>query len=196
MTSSPNRPGLFAVVLAALGLAYPFAVYLSLGRVPAGALVLAALTLVAGRLWVLRRTASAHALTPALVMVFAITGILGLAKSETAALIYPVLMSLGMATAFGLSLLRPPCLVQCFAALTEPDPCPAARAYMRKVSLVWSLFLCGNAAVSAFTVYLGDMAVWTLYNGLVSYLLMGTLFAVEYAVRRRVRAREARVVNS
>lgn len=191
MTSSPNRPGLSVVVLAALGLAYPFAVYLSLGRIPAGALVLVALILVAGRLWALRRTASAHALMPALVMVFAVTGILGLVKSETAALAYPVLMSLGMAAAFGLSLLRPPSLVQCFAALAEPDPSPAARAYMRKVSLVWSLFLGANAAVSAFTAYLGDMAVWTLYNGLVSYLLMGGLFAVEYAVRRRVRAREA-----
>ncbi|MBI3446422.1 MAG: hypothetical protein HY055_13960 [Magnetospirillum sp.] len=192
MISSPNRPGLSVVVLAALGLAYPFVVYFSQGRIPAGALVLAALILVAARLWALRRAASAHALMPALAMVFAITGILGLVKSETAALAYPVLMSLGMSVAFGLSLLRPPCLVQCFAALTEPDPSPAATAYMRKVNLVWTLFLGTNAAVSAFTAYLGDMAVWTLYNGLVSYLLMGILFAVEYAVRRRARAREAR----
>ena len=179
------------MVLAALGLAYPFAVSFSLGRLPAGALVLAALALVAGRLWALRRTTSAHALMPALVIVFAATAGLGLVDSRVAALAYPVLMSLGMAGAFGLSLLWPPSLVECFAALTEPAPSLAARAYMRKVSLVWSLFLGANAALSAFTAYLGDMAVWTLYNGLVSYLLMGTLFAVEYALRCRIKAREA-----
>lgn len=190
MTSSPNRPGLSVVVLAVLGLAYPFAVYFALGRVPAGAVVLAALALVAGRLWALRRTASARALTPALVMVFTATALLGMMETRIAALAYPVLMNLGMAAAFGLSLARPPSLVECFAALAEPPPSPAARSYMRKVSLVWCLFLCANAGLSTFTAFLGDMAVWTLYNGLVSYLLMGALFAVEYAVRRRVRAAE------
>lgn len=190
MTSSPNRPGPTALVLAGLGMAYPFAVYLSLGRVPAGAVVVAALALVAGRLFLLRRAAAARALMPALALVFAATAGLGLVDAQRAALAYPVLMSLGMGAAFGLSLVRPPSLVECFAALAEPDPSPAARAYMRKVSLVWCLFLCANAAASAFTAYLGDMAVWTLYNGLVSYLLMGALFAVEYAVRRRVRAAE------
>lgn len=191
MTSSPNRPGLSVAVLGALGLAYPFAVYFSLGRVPAGALVVAALALVAGRLYALRRAAAARALIPALLGVFALTAGLGLVESPMAVLAYPVLMSLGMAAAFGLSLRRDPCLVECFAMTTEPDPGPAARAYMRRVSLVWCLFLLGNAGLSVVTAALGDMAVWALYNGLVAYVLMAILFAVEYAVRRRVRVREA-----
>lgn len=191
MTSSPNRAGPAIAVLGILGLAYPFAVYLSLGRVPAGALVLAALALVAGRLLMLRRAAAARALAPCLALVLAATAALGLADAATAALAYPVLMSLGMAAAFGLSLLRPPSLVECFAALTEPAPNDAARAYMRRVTLVWSLFLAANAGLSAATALSGDMALWALYNGLISYLLMGGLFAAEYAIRRRIRAREA-----
>ncbi|WP_170959111.1 hypothetical protein [Magnetospirillum sp. 15-1] len=191
MTSSPSRPGLAVAVVGALGLAYPVAVYLSLGRVPAGAMVLVALGLIAGRLLVLRRTAAARALMPALIGIFAVTGSLGLLRPATAVLAYPVMMSLGMATAFGLSLRRDPCLVECFAMMTEPAPSPAARAYMRRVSLIWCLFLLGNAGLSLMTAALGDMGVWALYNGLIAYVLMGTLFAVEYAVRRRVRTREA-----
>jgi len=190
MISSPNRPGLSVAVLGALGLAYPFAVYFSLERVPAGAMVVAALALVAGRLYALRRAVAARALMPALLGVFALTAGLGLVESAMAVLAYPVLMSLGMAAAFGLSLRRDPCLVECFAMTTEPDPSPAARAYMRRVSLVWCLFLLGNAGLSVMTAALGDMGVWALYNGLVAYVLMALLFAVEYAVRRRVRARE------
>lgn len=190
MISSPNRPGLSVAVLGALGLAYPFAVYFSLERVPAGAMVVAALALVAGRLYALRRAVAARALMPALLGVFALTAGLGLMEPAMAVLAYPVLMSLGMAAAFGLSLRRDPCLVECFAMTTEPDPSPAARAYMRRVSLVWCLFLLGNAGLSVMTAALGDMGVWALYNGLVAYVLMALLFAVEYAVRRRVRARE------
>jgi hypothetical protein len=29
----------------------------------------------------------------------------------------------------------------------------------------------------------GDLAIWTLYTGIVSYLLLGTLFACEYVYR-------------
>ena len=191
MTSSPNRPGALVLVLGGLGLAYPFAAFLLLGRVPAGALILVALALVVGRLHSLRHAAAARALMPALALVFAATASFGLLNAEAAVLAYPVLMSLGMAVAFGLSLRRGPSLVECFASISEPEPSPAARAYMRRVSLVWCLFLMANACASALTAAGGDMAVWTLYNGLISYLLMGALFAGEYALRRRVRAREA-----
>ena len=190
MTSSPNKVRPAVIVLASLGLAYPFAVFLLLGRVPAGALVAAALALAAGRLAAIRRSAAARLLVPVLCLVLAATAVSGLADAHAAALAYPVLMSLGMAAAFGLSLLYPPSLVESLAALAEPAPPPAARAYMRTVSLVWGVFLTTNAALSAATAWLGDVRLWTLYNGLISYGLLGALFAGEYAVRRRIRSRE------
>jgi uncharacterized membrane protein len=193
MNSSPSRrkPGPAIIVLGGLGLAYPFAIFLLMGRVPAGALVVGALVLACGRLVALRHSVAARALVRALIPVVVATAGLGLADAQAAALVYPALMSLGMAAAFGLSLLRPPSLVEILASLTEPAPSPAARAYMRVVSLVWCLFLIANAAVSALTMWLADLQLWTLYNGLISYLLMGALFAGEFAVRRRVRRREA-----
>ena len=36
------------------------------------------------------------------------------------------------------------------------------------------------------TVLHGDMHLWTLWNGMVAYILMGTLMAVEWVVRQWV----------
>ena len=190
MTSSSNRPPVAALLLGAMGIAYPFLVYVALGRVPAGAVALVALALIGARLGLMRGGALARPLVPVMIAVALATGALTLIDSRLASLVYPVLMSLGMAAAFGLSLRRGPSLVEILASLTEPDPSPAARAYMRKVSLVWAVFLTVNACVAAVTVAWGDMVVWALYNGLISYGLMGLLFALEYAVRRRSRRRE------
>jgi uncharacterized membrane protein len=185
MSSSANR--FAAVVLGGIGLAYPFLVYAALGGVPAGALVLLVLAAIALRLVLARGSAVARPLIPAMAGVVVATGSLALADSRMAALAYPVLMSLGMAAAFGLSLRRGPSLIETFASLTEPNPDEAARAYMRKVTVVWSVFLLVNAALSALTALWGDLGLWTFYNGLVSYGLMGTLFAAEYWVRKRMR---------
>ncbi len=188
MTSLPNRPGVAVLALGGIGLAYPFLVYAALGRVPAGALAMVALALIGARLS-LTRGIVARSLAPTMLAVLVVTAALAFVEASLAALAYPVLMSLGMAAAFGLSLRGGPTLVEIFASFTHPDPTPVAKAYMRKVTLVWCVFLLGNAAVSAVTVALGDMALWTLYNGLISYVLMGVLFGAEYLVRRRVRAR-------
>ncbi len=191
MTFSPNSRPLLPVIAVLGGAAYPFIVYALLGRVPAGGLVLAALALVAARLVGLRGSALARPLLLPLAAVAALMAALGLVDGSAAAQAYPIVMSLGMAAAFGLSLLRPPCLVECFAAVVEPTPTEAARAYMRRVTWVWFGFLLGNAALSAASLASGSLELWTLYNGLVSYLLMAALFGGEWLVRRRVRRREA-----
>jgi uncharacterized membrane protein len=180
MTWSANRIGLIPAVA---GLAYPGLVYLCIGRVPAGALVLMALALVAARLAVLRHGPAARRLMAPLVAVMAASLGLTLIDPTLAALCYPVVMSLAMAGAFAWSLIRPPSLVEIFARLRHPDPPPAAKAYMRKVSLAWTVFLLFNAANAATTVALGDMEWWALYNGLIAYLLMGALAVGEYLIR-------------
>lgn len=187
MPSWPNR-AMATGAVAALGIAYPFAVYFSLGRIPAGALVLTALVLVGARMLLVRGQAVGRVLLLPLAAMAATVAGLGALAPEVAAKTYPVLMSLAFAAAFALSLRHPPSLVELFARLGEPDPSPRAVAYMRRVSAVWAVFLLGNAAVSLATALWADLALWTLYNGLVAYLLMGALFAGEWLVRRRVRA--------
>jgi uncharacterized membrane protein len=189
--SSARSRRLIPLLLAAAGLAYPFSVYFGLGRLPSGVFVGLALGLVAGRLAVHRGTAVARALGPALGLVAAATAAAALLDATAAAKAYPVLMSLGMAAAFGLSLRWPPTLIESFAAVVEPSPGAAARAYMRRVTVAWCLFLLGNAGLSAASWASGDLGLWTLYNGLVAYLLIGLMFGGEYLIRCRVRRLEA-----
>lgn len=187
MTSSPNKAPAATLALGALGVAYPFVVYFALGRVPSAALVLMALALVGARIALVRGAATARPLLPPLVTAAIATAGLAVVDAGVAAKAYPVAMSLAFAAAFALSLVRPPSLVELFASLAEPAPSPGARTYMRRVSLVWCLFLVANAAISAATALWADTWMWALYNGLLSYLLMGALFLAEWLVRRRVR---------
>jgi len=181
-----NKVRLLSIALAVAGFLYPFAVYSLIGWLPPGLLLAIPLALIAGRLAMARGRPALKPFTPILLAVAAITLCLAFADRAVAVKAYPILMSAGMAAAFGRSLLTPPSLIEMLASLRTPDPSPEARAYMRKVTWAWFLFLCANSLVSALTLASGEMRLWTLYNGLISYLLMGLLFGVEWMIRRRV----------
>ena len=99
--------------------------------------------------------------------------------------LYPVLVNGALLATFGASLAFPPSMVERFARLREQDLPPAAIAYTRRVTQVWCLFFVFNGAVALGTALWASQAVWALYTGVIAYILMGTLFAVEYLVRLR-----------
>jgi len=96
---------------------------------------------------------------------------------------YPVLVSLSMLSVFSWSLWHPPCIIERLARLRQPNLPSSAIGYTRKVTIVWCLFFSINASIATATCFWGNDKVWALYNGLISYLLMGTLFAGEWVVR-------------
>lgn len=100
--------------------------------------------------------------------------------------LYPVLVSATMLGVFTISLLRGPTVIERFARLQEPNLPSEGVKYCRKVTLVWCVFFIFNGIVAALTISASD-AVWALYNGLISYIIMGILFAGEYIVRRHTR---------
>jgi uncharacterized membrane protein len=67
--------------------------------------------------------------------------------------------------------------------------------YTRTVTKVWCGFFVVNAAVSLATALFASERAWALYNGGIVYVAMGVLFAVEWLVRRRVRARAAEGIS-
>ncbi|WP_336288789.1 hypothetical protein [Aeromonas dhakensis] len=101
-------------------------------------------------------------------------------------LYYPLAVSLCLLCLFGWSLTRPMSLVERLARLQDPALPATAIGYTRRVTQVWCGFFVINGALAAFTIWHGDLALWSLYNGLVSYLLMGGLMGAEYLVRRRL----------
>lgn len=114
-----------------------------------------------------------------------------LLKTHQLLLFYPVVVNSVMLAVFGGSLWSSMPIVERLARLREPDlPAPAVR-YTRRVTQIWCLFFVANGSIALFTALYGDMALWTAWNGMIAYLLMGTLMAGEWLVRRRVIKRES-----
>lgn len=171
--------------LLALTAFYPLGVYAALGRVPphwvAGALVLLALV----RAWSARQ-----GLWLAVAAGGAVLAVASWWQGDARAVkLYPVLVNAVLLAVFGLSLLRPPSVVERLARLRQPDLPAAAVAYTARVTSVWCVFFVVNGAMAAWTALRGSDAVWALYNGLLAYLAMGGLMAAEWLVRRRVQHR-------
>jgi uncharacterized membrane protein len=174
---------IFAVLVT---LAYPLAIWLAEGRVEprlmAGLLVLAGLTRLpalpfdrATRWWL-------GATAILVIAAFWAGGSLPLK-------LYPVLVNGALLAMFASSLVAPPTVIERWARLREPDLPPQAIAYTRRVTQVWCGFFAINGCVAFLTALYASSALWWFYNGFVAYLLIGLLFAGEYCVRRRFKAR-------
>lgn len=101
--------------------------------------------------------------------------------------LYPVLVNGVLLAAFGASLATPVSAVERMARMRGADVSAPAQAYMRVVTKVWCGFFIVNGAIALGTAVWASEAVWSLYTGVIAYLLMGALFGVEYLVRLRVR---------
>lgn len=109
-------------------------------------------------------------------------------QAEHALLYYPVWMNAGMLLLFAASLWFPPTVIERLARLMEGELDHHAIAYTRKVTQVWCVFFLINGAIAFATAWLGDWDIWAMYNGLISYILMGLLMFIEWQVRRVVKA--------
>jgi uncharacterized membrane protein len=88
---------------------------------------------------------------------------------------------------FGLSLKYGPPMVERLARMREPQLPARAIVYTRQVTIAWSVFfLCNGLLAAALTLW-APLSWWMLYTGLISYGLMGLLFAIEWLIRQRVR---------
>lgn len=96
---------------------------------------------------------------------------------------YPVMMSLGMFILFFSSLFFPPPIVERIARIQHPDLPQQGVIYTRKVTRVWCVFFVINGSIALVTALWSSFAWWSLYNGLIAYLLMGLLMGIEYLVR-------------
>jgi len=114
-----------------------------------------------------------------------------LLKAHQWLLLYPVVVNLVMLVVFGGSLWTTMPLVERLARIRDPHLSSAGVHYTRRVTQVWCGFFIVNGAIAWFTVIHGDMQLWTLWNGLFAYLLMGSLMAAEWLVRQRVIKRDA-----
>jgi len=175
---------LFGLLLLVAGVLYPFAVYFGMEHLSPR--LFACLL---GGLW-LARTLTARRRPGGLwlaLSALAFCLVLGVADEPALLRWYPVLLNLMLLALFSLSLRFGPPLVERLARLREPELPAVAVRYTRQVTQVWALFFFANSLVLMALALWAPLSWWTLYTGLISYGLIGLLFAGEWLVRQQVR---------
>ena len=174
-------------LIAVLAFCYPFLIYAALDQVPPRYLALLPALVLLLR-WHGGKDAKLGPMIP-LLGGLGLLFLLATALSDSAGLLlaYPVFVSLLFFAAFFHSLRHPPSLVEKLARLQEPDLPPAGVRYTYRVTIAWCVFFLVNGAIAAATVWHGDTLLWSLYNGCISYVLMGILMATEMLIRARVK---------
>ena len=165
---------------------YPFAVYFGLQYFEPRFLGLILIVILILRISLLGRSISLKQLKP-LISITIASGIMGLLIITFNDPLYvklnPVIVNFTLLFLFGYTLIKPPSMIEVFARIKTPDLPENAVLYTRKVTQVWCMFFVFNIIVSSYTALYSSIKIWTLYNGLIAYLLMGILFAIEYAIR-------------
>jgi uncharacterized membrane protein len=172
-----------------LALAYPIGIYAALlwfePRLVAAALI--ALLLLRRRGYAQRYlhglSWTSRGILAALLLLF--VGAL-VQNDETLLRLYPATLSAAFLLVFALSLYNPPTVVERIARLTNPDLPPSGVRYTRQVTQVLCAFFVVNGLIAAWTAVWSSREIWAVYNGFISYVLMGVLFAGEWMLRRRL----------
>lgn len=102
---------------------------------------------------------------------------------------YPPVCNCFLFLVFFVSLFTKETVIQKFARMCGDKLEKPAWDYTRKVTYVWSVFTFINLIISIWTIFLPDK-IWILYNGCISYILVGLLLGIEYLVRINLRKRK------
>lgn len=103
---------------------------------------------------------------------------------------YPVSTNLFLLFSFFITLVRPPNIIFRFAQVQDKSISTSENkeyieSYCKKVTIVWIVFFICNGFIAALSAFLFSHFAWALYNGLISYILIGLVFLVELLVRRK-----------
>lgn len=181
------------VILVLVVAAYPLAVYFGIQYLSLGYLLVLLLAVAGLRLLLLsteKGRAGGRIGAGALAAILAVLAATSWLRGDATGLLwYPVFCNLLMLGIFTHSLcFQSQSVIERLARIREPELPASGVAYTRRVTQVWCMFFVLNGAIAAATAVHGELQLWTLYNGLVSYLLMGLLLVGEWLVRRRVRS--------
>lgn len=185
----PTKLGVFLAFLngTLLGL-YPVAIWMGLTYLSTrtvGILVLALVTPIAAlRLRGADRTTFWSVIRIPLVIMSLI--VLGIVLDDSRyVLAMPVLINLTLLVTFGATLIgQATPMIERFARMQDPNLSAAQVAHCRQFTGVWVGFFVVNGSIALLLGLLAPLAWWATYTGLIAYILMGMLFALEYIVRK------------
>ena len=176
------------IALAAVTACYPPALWWALGHGMAGTVLWAAAGILLLRL-ILKGFRGSALSVLFLIAMTAAAAAFSMSGSVLPAKLYPV--SLALLALFGSSLTGERSIVQRIAELRVPEEerTDSFRRYCRRVTGAWCVFFVLNGSAALSTCFMSD-AAWALWNGLISYILIGCMFAGEFSLRILLRRRE------
>lgn len=97
----------------------------------------------------------------------------------------PVLIQLMLMYFFGRTLLKGkgPSFIESFVRLEFPEFPPGVSEYCRQLTILWTSFFAINAVMCSVLAVWGTDLLWTLYNGVFIYVMIGVLMIGEYIYR-------------
>ena len=103
---------------------------------------------------------------------------------------YPPICNFFMFMVFFISLFTKETVIQKIAKVCNSGTIKESEMqYTRNLTYVWCIFIFLNFVISVWTIFLPDK-IWIIYNGFISYFLVGMLFIIEYIVRIILRKRK------
>lgn len=113
------------------------------------------------------------------IALFYFTGLKGLK-------LYPVVVNFCIFFIFFSSLFDKETIIQKFARVSEGggELHPKIKTYTKNLTYIWCVYLLFQFLFSFATLFMSDR-VWVIFNGCVSYILLGLFFAIEYVFRIR-----------
>ncbi|HKJ18397.1 MAG TPA: hypothetical protein VJ984_13680 [Xanthomonadales bacterium] len=160
---------------------YPLLVFFGLKVLPPSFFGLVLVVLLALRFGILRPD-ERKILLPILLVFLAYALTASILGSERFLLFYPVLVNLSLCFLFAWSLRdEEPLLLRVLRKRGVPMSIYAPR-YLYCLTIIWSVFFLLNAAIAAWTTT-QSLEVWTIYNGLIAYILVGVLLGSEWLFR-------------
>ncbi|MGS0695912.1 hypothetical protein [Shewanella sp. 0m-4] len=169
------------IVTSLVVIAYPLAVYFGLHYLPASTIAIVLCAILVLRL-VLQQQKVKSLMLPLLVGIGLTAGSF-VAKENNWLLFYPVVINLTMLGLFGYSLKHGPSMIERLARLKEPDLPDEAIGYLNSITLIWCGLFIFNGSMALYTALYTSIETWTLYNGLIAYLLIGSLLGGEWLYR-------------
>ena len=173
--------GILAIILIA---AYPFLVYWGLNHLSVKVIGWIFLAVIILRALIFKQTDKKW--LPLLLGILTTTVLLSIFNDPVYLKLNPVIISTCVFLTFSFTLIKPPSMIETFARLQDKNLPEKAVPYCKKVTIIWCVFLLLNSLAALYTAIDTDMKTWTLYNGFISYILMGLLFAGEFTYRKLI----------
>ncbi|MGL6259498.1 hypothetical protein [Vibrio sp. WXL103] len=176
---------LFKLLVTIATVCYPFVVYwgLSSDNLTIVAVLMIVLLLVRLGSLIHQKRTQLNDLLPVILGIIVIASALAY-QDIRGFLYYPVVVNLALLATFSLSVYSGQPIITRLARMTTSLDDEGIR-YTRRLTQIWAIFFALNGGIALVTTQL-SIDIWTLYNGAISYLLIGLLAGGELIYRKTV----------